>query len=809
MNLQNQTAVQSESFDASNINNIKASNVFVSPHFRTRANAARLSFKEFQKKAVDNPPNLSVAQNPILCDSHTPTFANLFFKKFGNISKEITNESTTLSEERILENENLKKVTLNKAKSLYNEKTAEPLNQEPSIQEKTSDKETCADSNNTSLQSPELSSQRTSSLTENKISAHGLHSDTYLDQKTTSSLSNNGYFQTDNNDEVLIEEDTIEISKENDKVNVEGSLSFNKNNSDHFLISQTPSRCNSELKDNLNDDNELNLLIETIQRWKDEVVRRDCLIGDLRNEIATLRDILERKKKSLFNYRERMLLVESMIKQQQIYTERNRERINNIKLKYSLFSNLLYNMGNNMKEICNHKERMEEEFESMRSEFSKLTTKYKSTLDNNAAMTQAQRDQLVQITEFSSKLIEANAQLTDIRTRLLQEIQETDSKSSNYSSELDGILNQLLSEVENKEFKDNRNLIKEDEEKIAPLSINKIERKIESIRSQVTQLKFMIKEKDERIAQLDVAEKERDDLKVEIIQTKELMKTDRDSLKQEIEIMRAKHETDLKRVESEFCRDRYKLQNDFHKERSQIEAEWREERLRLESERHEERNHRLRLEDEYRNERSERFRIETELRSSERKVDEMSKTCDKDNLRIVQLESQLIKMDCCQPDSSTVAVGTADIQDLDLQIQHNKIISELNKNNLDNKRKIENLIDELETWKSKSSSLESQLASLNSMYNKLHEHNKSLVEISDSYLQNKEAVDQALNRTTNYYQDITKKITAEHENEIRKRDCKIREIETKEASLLEEIQMLKSQILEMEDNNKSLQHKLV
>ncbi|CAI2171958.1 12467_t:CDS:10 [Funneliformis geosporum] len=764
--MQNQTAVLSDSSDASDINNIKAPNVFISPHFRTRTNTARLSFKDFQKK--DNPPNLSAAQNPILCDSLTPTFANLFFKKFGNKSNEITNESTTLSAERIVEKEKLNNVTLNKAKSLYHEKTAESFNNEPSIQENTSDKETCADSNNSSLQSPELSSQRTSFLAENKILAHNLNSDTYLDQ-TSSSLSKNDYPQTDI-DEILIEDNT-EISKENDKDNVEGSLSLNKNNSDNFLFSRKLS-CNSEMKDNLNDDNELNLTIGTIQRWKDEVMRRDCLIEDLRNQIATLRDTLERKKKSLFNYRERMLLVESIIKQKQINTERNRERIDNIKLKYSLFNNLLYNMGNNMEKICNHKERIEGEFESMKSDFSKLTIKYKSTLDNSVATSQAQQDQLVQITEFNSKLIEANAQLTDIITRLRQEIQDTDSKASNYSSELDSILNQLLSEVENEEFKDNRSLIKsnyENEEKIASLTINKIERKIESIRSEVTQLNLIIKEKDERIAHLDVAEKERDDFKVKIIQAKELMKKDRDSLKQEMEIMRAQHESDLKRVESEFCRDRYKLQNDFHKERSQLEAEWREERLRLESERHEERNHRLRLEDEYRDERSERLRIETELRSSERKVEEMSKTNNNDNLRIAQLESQLNKMDFCQPEISTA---------------------------------------ELETWKSKSSSLESQLISSNSMYNKLREHNKTLVEISDSYLQNKEAVDQALNRTTNYYQDIAKKIAVEHENEIRKRDCKIGEIETKEVSLLEEIQMLKSKLLKMEDSNKSLQNQI-
>ena len=61
-----------------------------------------------------------------------------------------------------------------------------------------------------------------------------------------------------------------------------------------------------------------------------------------------------------------MFLVESMVKHQNSYTERSRKRINNVKLKYSLFRNLLCNMGKNVEEICNQKERIEKEIESMR-----------------------------------------------------------------------------------------------------------------------------------------------------------------------------------------------------------------------------------------------------------------------------------------------------------------------------------------------------------------------------------------------------------------------------------------------------------
>lgn len=96
---------------------------------------------------------------------------------------------------------------------------------------------------------------------------------------------------------------------------------------------------------------------------------------------------------------------------------------------------------------------------------------------------------------------------------------------------------------------------------------------------------------------------------------------------------RARHEIDIKCVEAKFREDHYILQNDFHKERCQFEAKLREERIRLESEYREERTHRSRLEDECRDEISKRFRIEIELRSSEQKIEELSKTNDKNNIR--------------------------------------------------------------------------------------------------------------------------------------------------------------------------------
>ena len=61
-----------------------------------------------------------------------------------------------------------------------------------------------------------------------------------------------------------------------------------------------------------------------------------------------------------------MFIIDSMVKCQRSYTERNRERINNIKIKYLLFRNLLCNMSKNIEEICNQKERIKGEVKSIR-----------------------------------------------------------------------------------------------------------------------------------------------------------------------------------------------------------------------------------------------------------------------------------------------------------------------------------------------------------------------------------------------------------------------------------------------------------
>ncbi|CAG8548243.1 17562_t:CDS:10 [Rhizophagus irregularis] len=855
--------------DASDINtNIKTPNVFASPLFRTRT---RLSFKEFQKKEINNPLSSPAAQNNI---------AGLSFEKNGKELKDTTNEPFKLNPPNFKKKTISDKEILNQGNSSDNKKAVEHPNQELSIHDKSNDtfdqtppiqeklRKTSDDVDyvdyslldNPSPQSLELSGQP---LSEDKHLVHDTKSGTCTDQTTLD------YNEIKDSTDILKENDKditeksnlfkkplpennqnntnsycsgnpssntssprtprtqIQISyskvddqqpklKFHDKVDSSNQFQVMANlNKDNNIFPNTE-HSNSDTNGHLRSDDDLNLIVKAVQRWRDEVIRRDYLIGELRGQTFTLRDTLEHKEHSLSHYRERMFFVESMVKRQNSYTERSRERINNVKLKYSLFRNLLCNMGKNIEEIYSQKERIEKEIESMRLEFSKLTTKHKSTLDNYAVISQTQQAQTAQISEL-------NAHLNNAITQSRQGTQEIDNKVSRSSSVLDAIrlkLEHLLNELESEksayaeEFQklklkferaeeDNRNLVK-----ITSLTANN-DREIESAKLECTRLNSIIKEKDERINQLGIVEKEKDEFKVEISQAKDYAEKEVHSLKQEMEMTRARHEIDIKCVEAKFREDHYILQNDFHKERCQFEAKLREERIRLESEYREERTHRSRLEDECRDEISKRFRIEIELRSSEQKIEELSKTNDKNNIRIAQLESQLNEIDRRQTDISTVAVGTADILELDLQIEHKKIVSELSQESFDDKKRIEELISELETWKSRASSFESQLTSLKLKYDELqNEHSRSLVEISNNYLQNKEAVNKALKLAANDYQETVKRINIEHESEIRKRDCKIREAETKEAFLTEENQALKSKLSEMENHNKSLQCQL-
>jgi hypothetical protein len=397
-NTQDQAIVSPELSDASNINtNTKAPNVFAAPHFRTRINATRLSFKDFQKKEINNLPNLSATQNHI--DQSVPLFTTLFSKKSGKVTNEpfILNLPNSFNKESIKEKENLNQENLNQGNALDNKKDADRPNQElpiheihnkpndtfnqlPSIQERpeeTSDQEACVECSLLDNTLPHFA-QQSSSPIDDKFSDHSPKFE------TSSPLLNNDYLQIDDNE--MLTENIVDIPEQNDKYIIEKSNIFNKslpkndqnsssddnssitrNNSDKVFsfpggkpsrnnsssqvqkqmqgsntnnqqpkfqndaerfyfhdkinssnhvqimtnlnkdnnISPATEHNNSETKDHLYNDNELNLIVGTVQKWKDEVVKRDYLIGEL-----VRRDILQY---CLIDFNELMYFFDSTI----------------------------------------------------------------------------------------------------------------------------------------------------------------------------------------------------------------------------------------------------------------------------------------------------------------------------------------------------------------------------------------------------------------------------------------------------------------------------------------------------------------
>ncbi|CAG8536120.1 6897_t:CDS:10 [Racocetra fulgida] len=211
-------------------------------------------------------------------------------------------------------------------------------------------------------------------------------------------------------------------------------------------------------------------------------------------------------------------------------------------------------------------------------------------------------------------------------------------------------------------------------------------------------------------------------------------------------------------------KDIQKVQQELESTRAEhckLENEWRNERTQLESECLEERAQRLRLESDYRDERSERFRVENDLRNSDRKLEEMLQEIDNSKLKYI------------------VAIGTTDIPDLDLNLQYNKAMFKFDQEQSSSETKIEELSRTVETWKSKAESLESQLSIISTKHDELQNEHSKVVEEMISV--------NPLNRAACYYQEMAKRTAVEHENDIRKRDCKIREAEAKETALAEEI----------------------
>ncbi|CAG8597756.1 12429_t:CDS:10 [Gigaspora margarita] len=755
-------------------------NVFAQPHFRTKANTTRLSFKDFQKKV----PNQNLQSSP----------KSTFLKDNKNSSSDSTQEIST---------------------------------------------------NGESITLPELNSICPSKPDEVSGSIH---------TKNLQILQTNVDINDYNVESHIIQNSQdVDPSLNNDQNSSSESLSCQRNQSDisskEFSINEcvpinapTSSSISKFMRNNVNIDelhaenegDDLSIIIEVAHKWKNEVSRKDSLIKELHDEVHGLKKTIGQRDYSLSLYIERMSIVEAFIKRQQTYNDHNRERIDKMKSRYYLYRNSLSNMLKRVEEIRDEKSRIESEIESLKCEFNKLATRHKSISENHTSNFQSQQSQIAQITDLNTHLTEANTQLNNVIAQLRQLIQDSDAKSSCYATELESTREKLqvllcereterithmnkcqdlasllkLAEDKNKTLTTNQ---KENEERITILTkdIQQIRQELESTQAEIIQLNLVVAEKDQRISSLLISETECERLQQELDQTKINMKNDFDLLQKELDAIRAQQIVERCQLESEWRNERNQLESEWRNERNQMESEWRNERNQMESECREERAQRLRLESDYRDERSERFRVENELRNSERKLEELHQKIDSSKLKIVQLEFQLSEIEYRHTNCTSVAIGTTDIPDLDLQIQYNKAMCKFDKEQSGHKTKIEELSMTVDTWKSKAESLESQLSLISTKHNELqNDHNKVVEEIINVNRQHNEVVDQALSRAACYYQEMAKRTAVEHENDIRKRDCKIREAETKEIALTEEIKSMKAKLFQTESNEKNLMQQL-
>ncbi|CAG8600670.1 4633_t:CDS:10 [Dentiscutata erythropus] len=801
-------------------------NVFAQPHFRSKSNTTRLPFKDFQKNVPGS--NLQSSSDPSPksifqtdnnnSSSDTSLFSKIFSTKQNNSEAELV--------ECINEENPTQEIPTN------GESVALPeLN---SICPSQPDEESPIQSG--SIHTKDLQSLQTDvDINDCSIESHIIQNSQDVDPSLNDDQNSSSEGLPCLRSQSDLSSKAFSIN-ECVPVNAPTSSSIKP-------CSQITSK---NLKNNSNIDelhvekegDDLSIIIEVAHKWKNEVSRKDYLIKELHDEIHGLKKTVEQRDYSLSLYIERMSIVEALIKRQQTYTDHNRERIEKMKTKYYLYRNSLSNMLKRMEEVRDEKSLIESEIGSLKCEFNKLAALHKSISESHASNFQSQQSQIAQITDLNTRLTEANAQLNNVIAQLRQLIQDSDAKSSCCAAELESTREKLqvllcerdterithmnkckdlesllkLSEDKNKALTTNQ---KENEERIAVLTkdIQQIRQELESTQAEMIQLNLAVTDKDQRISSLLISETECERLQQELGQTKINMKNDFDLLQKELEATRAQQIVERQRLETEFHDEHRRLQAQFHKERCQLESEWRNERNQLESEW---RNERIqlesecrRLESDYRDERSERFRVENDLRNSERKLEEMRQEIDNSKLKIAQLEFHLSEVEYKHTNRTSVAIGTTDIPDLDLQIQYNKAICKFDKEQSGRETKIEELSKTVETWKSKAESLESHLSLISTKHEELqNEHNKIVEEIINVNRQHNEAIDQALSRAACYYQEMAKRTTVEHENDIRKRDCKIREAEAKELALTEEIKTMKAKLLQSESNEKSLMQQL-
>jgi hypothetical protein len=265
------------------------------------------------------------------------------FKKKKISEKEILNRQILNQEVSIQGNssDNEKAVEHPNQEFSIHDKSNDTFDQAPPIQEKlrkTSNKEDCVDYNlldNPSSQSLELSGKQLSSPSEDKFLVHNTKSGTCTDQSTSSSsLNNKDYNEIKDSADILRGKNkditekshlfkkplpenyqssssnkansycsgkpssnisssrTQSYSKVNDqqqfhdKVNSLSQVTTNLNEDNNIFPNAEHS--DSDTNDHLGSDNNLNLIVKAIQRWRDEAIKRDYLIRELvRRDIFT------------------------------------------------------------------------------------------------------------------------------------------------------------------------------------------------------------------------------------------------------------------------------------------------------------------------------------------------------------------------------------------------------------------------------------------------------------------------------------------------------------------------------------------
>ncbi|CAG8574709.1 9891_t:CDS:2, partial [Acaulospora colombiana] len=165
---------------------------------------------------------------------------------------------------------------------------------------------------------------------------------------------------------------------------------------------------------NEEDKDDVCMIMEAVHRWRDNVSKRDSLIKELQDNLNTLHETVEHQDNSMNTYRERIFILESLIKQQQVSAEWNHERIENIKAKVISL-------------ILSHVSRIR--FIDNELNPPPLHPSIIHIFIN------IERDQIAQITELNTKLTSTNTQLGNIITQLRQTVQDSENKAARYALE--------------------------------------------------------------------------------------------------------------------------------------------------------------------------------------------------------------------------------------------------------------------------------------------------------------------------------------------------------------------------------------